>query len=638
MAHALRARLPGHDVWNERAQLKQHSAQAEAHAIHHKAIEKDERLIQSTLDKSLAEASAAAHALRAVRFQGHDPAAVAVAMAAEEGAAMKAATPTCVPPESKQTVGEQKGAGEVTPSCVPPEPQSLTDMMAAEAAEAGNASEPKKGSVKTEYHLRPEGHRFIYDASKAMAGTNAPTNHSVHTDDNDSQALATFTSELLSSMEASLAPGALSSAQRTSNLVAGNAKGEIPKHVAATRGGEVPTDWKSVIQTDVSGKRVEVTEKVADAFAGEVWMLQSKFTSAASRMNQSYIVRSMLECIAADGLLSDRVVAIDSDSSLQLALGELLQNVREIKPSNIDTIAGSLCISSVGDLVLPHPVCGSMIVEAVNVKPDELPTGCSALLGRAGINACQLDVTRLGRVPPSIVPRALYAHGPVPEGASFGHEVKDKLDKWHPVCWDGVIDTRVGKRAFVLFKDGSSSLVRFTHIRDATTKSPPSDMTRCPRCVLSTCNEPVEQGMCPKFCGRRSACSIAHYLEARDQEAFVHPGFISPGIVFTSNTTPIPSVPHIHGEANATKTSYDALVLDAEASLDDVVEACEAAMHGARADQLPRAWLDAAAGDSNVDYVSLFDGGNAAINVNAQSLGLVGLPPVDINGKWPINM
>ena len=118
----------------------------------------------------------------------------------------------------------------------------------------------------------------------------------------------------------------------------------------------------------------------------------------------------------------------------------------------------------------------------------------------------------------------------------------------------------------------------------------------------------------------------------------MHPGFISPGIVFTSNTTPIPSVPHIRGEANATKTSYDALVLDAEASLDDVVEACEAAMHGARADQLPRAWLDAAAGDSNVDYVSLFDGGNAAINVNAQSLGLVGLPPVDINGKWPINM
>ena len=87
--------------------------------------------------------------------------------------------------------------------------------------------------------------------------------------------------------------------------------------MAATRGGgEVPTDWKSTNQTGVSGKRVEVTEKVADAFAGEVCMLQLKFTSTASCMSQSYIVRPMLSCIAADGLLSDRVVAIDSNLSL----------------------------------------------------------------------------------------------------------------------------------------------------------------------------------------------------------------------------------------------------------------------------------------------------------------------------------
>ena len=316
-----------------------------------------------------------------------------------------------------------------------------------------------------------------------------------------------------------------------------------PTHRLGGGEGETPYDWSAPLQSSIEpkewshdwlmtqiylDKETDKTNAVlaeAEAMLSEaapylevaprpdeeVWMLSSKYRSAISRTHQSYITRSMLPCVTLTGTTLDQVMAIDSDSTLQLAAGELLQNIRMIKPSAVATIAGTMAFTSVGDLMIPHHICGSTILEAVKVKDDQLPTGCNAMLGRAGINACQLDVTRLGRAPPSIVPRAIFSFDPVPQTAVFDHEVRDKFGKWHLVCWDGVVDERCGKRAFVLFKDGSTSLVRFTHIRDAKTKSPPNRLRRCPRCVLSSCNEPVLQGLCPKFCGRRTACSLEHY-------------------------------------------------------------------------------------------------------------------------------
>ena len=374
----------------------------------------------------------------------------------------------------------------------------------------------------------------------------------------------------------------------------------------------------------------------------EVWMLSSKYRSAVSRTHQSYITRSVLPCVSLTGALTSQVIAIDSDSSVQLAAGEFLQNIRMIEPNTLATISGTMAFTSVGDLMIPHHICGSTIVEAVKVKSDQLPTGCNAMLGRAGINACQLDVTRLGRAPPSIVPKAIYAYDPVPQTATFDHEVKDKFGKWHSVCWDGVVDERCGKRAFVLFKDGSTSLVRFTLIRDAISKSQAIETQR-PRCILSSCGEPIMQGLCRKFCGRRTACSLEHYLQARDREAFVHPGYISPGVVFT-RTNPKRSRDDVL-VALAEAISEPPVATfnlptqpEAERDLDAYVETCESAVQSARPAQLPGAWLRAAQGETNADYLSIFDGGSENINTIAASLGLVGLPPVDLKGRYPLNM
>jgi hypothetical protein len=187
----------------------------------------------------------------------------------------------------------------------------------------------------------------------------------------------------------------------------------------------------------------------------------------------------------------------------------------------------------VGGMIIPHHICGSIIMQAACVKPEQLPSGTSATLGRAGLNATQLDTTRLGRTPPSVVPPPIFARDPPPETAVFSYECRDRADVWHSVCWDGTVDRRVGLRAFVLLQDGSASLVPFTRLRSANSKAPANDCAPAPRCILSTCDKPVEQGLCPKYCSRCAACSHAHYVEARETESFVHPGLIMPGRIET---------------------------------------------------------------------------------------------------------
>ena len=99
------------------------------------------------------------------------------------------------------------------------------------------------------------------------------------------------------------------------------------------------------------------------------------------------------------------------------------------------------------------------------------------------------------------------------------------------------MDLRINERAFVLFKDGSSSLVLGKALYTTSDYARVNlDVGVAPRCIYSKCNLAIEQGIWPKFCGRRTACSRAHYCLARDNEGFEHHGFISPGIDLTDPT------------------------------------------------------------------------------------------------------
>ena len=125
----------------------------------------------------------------------------------------------------------------------------------------------------------------------------------------------------------------------------------------------------------------------------------------------------------------------------------------------------------------------------------------------------------------------------------------------------------------------------------------------------------------------------------------MHPGYVSPGIlvVFTTRTDTrshdvvLAALAEADSEPPSNPVDLP-LLIEAERNLDDYVEVCESVVQSARPAQLPNAWLHAARGQSNADYISIFDGGNANINACAATLGLVGLPPIDLNGGFPLNM
>ena len=143
-----------------------------------------------------------------------------------------------------------------------------------------------------------------------------------------------------------------------------------------------------------------------------------------------------------------------------------------------------------------------------------MPSGTSVALGKAAIHSLQLDMTRLCRTPPSVIQHASYSFDPPARTAVFEHEYRDRHDKWHPICFSGTIDKRVGTRCFVLFKDRTTSCVRIERVRNTKTKTLVSDVALNPQpvCILSPCDLPVAQGLCPVFCGRKSACSLEHFI------------------------------------------------------------------------------------------------------------------------------
>ena len=70
---------------------------------------------------------------------------------------------------------------------------------------------------------------------------------------------------------------------------------------------------------------------------------------------------------------------------------------------------------------------------------------------------------------------------------------------------------------------------------DSSNKSPVDLASVLPLvCILPGCAKAVAEGLCPRYGGRKSACCHAHYILARDAHKFVHPGFISPGMILTT--------------------------------------------------------------------------------------------------------
>ena len=222
----------------------------------------------------------------------------------------------------------------------------------------------------------------------------------------------------------------------------------------------------------------------------------------------------------------------------------------------------------------------------------------------------------------------------------------DKSGGAHVVVWDGVVDTRVGERAFVLFWDGSSSLVLSQHFIDAVTKSV-IDLSAAvpPTCILAGCDNPISQGLCPSQCGRKTACSFEHYNLAVENEGFVHPGFIRPGVKLTSSPA---------FRRALTRTRDSSLTLTGKRPLSTEtpkpktpmsvaarIEHSDSIVRASTAAQRPTAWMESlkTIDKSSVDFISIFDGRQGTINKTAHAFGFVGLPPVDIaNTTMPVDL
>jgi len=191
------------------------------------------------------------------------------------------------------------------------------------------------------------------------------------------------------------------------------------------------------------------------------------------RPAQTYIVRTLLEYVDAKNVLAPHVTAIDLGSSLTLSVKQMLYNIRDKNLGVVAGFAGSTTLKRVGDLIIPHPIKGSTILESALVDQSMLPSGTHVSIGRGGSNALNLKSEALAGAPPSIIPAPVFKHDKPDPSLNWGDFcVHGRDGLLHPVVWDGVLDTRIGERAFVLFQDGSTSLVQIRHLLWTKSKSP----------------------------------------------------------------------------------------------------------------------------------------------------------------------
>jgi hypothetical protein len=163
--------------------------------------------------------------------------------------------------------------------------------------------------------------------------------------------------------------------------------------------------------------------------------------------------------------------------------------------------------------------------------------------------------------------------------------------------------------------------------------------------VHPACCEPVEQGICPTYYGRKSACSFKHFQEVHEDHGFVHPGFIAPGdtcvVPLALNATLTPSEHVVKQERKRKSPSAKALspvspsaaATARDDKIDQIVIAHEAIVAAARKSDLPTAWMRVADAVPQPDFISIFDGASGMLHTLASRFGLKGTPPVDKASK-----
>ena len=150
------------------------------------------------------------------------------------------------------------------------------------------------------------------------------------------------------------------------------------------------------------------------------------------------------------------------------------------------------------------------------------------------------------------------------------------------------------------------------------------------------------QGLCPSYCGRKSACCHAHFKLAV-AEGFIHPGLIKPGAVlrpgstFKRKSTEIPpSKIKRHTSAAGTLVTGPQPDIDVKSELSNF----EYILHLADESCVPAKWAAAAKKLTNytASFLSIFDGEAGNLNRAARAFDLRGLPPVDIASAARLNL
>ena len=98
-----------------------------------------------------------------------------------------------------------------------------------------------------------------------------------------------------------------------------------------------------------------------------------------SRPTQSYITRTIIDFNFNTFPRKPHnyvVTAADTASSLQVAVKELLYELRDEEVGNVLGFAGSKKLDRVGDLVIKHHLTGCYVFEAAVIGRDNLPSGC----------------------------------------------------------------------------------------------------------------------------------------------------------------------------------------------------------------------------------------------------------------------
>ena len=489
-------------------------------------------------------------------------------------------------------------------------------------ASAASSSDPRAGGLKPTYNKPPDS-----KSNPSIKGNGNTKSNSKLSPAPDAASQPPTKKARKGTIASSVARGGVSDDSNRSEGAKPGAKGD--PHAPGTSAYDLEIQQKVLQMMEEENMSIELDRMTIepDGSAHEYFML--------ARPTQSYISRCIFDCITPASTIVQLTTAIDSGSSLTLAVEAVLHNLREKDLGSVRGFAGSLRLNRVGDLIIPHPFAGSSILETACVSSDLLPSGTRASIGRGGTNALNVNRDALACVPPSIIARPSFKSEAPPITIDWSkYFVNGRDGLTHAVYYDGIRDNRMGERAFVRFKDGSTSLVQSRFLYDSSNKSP-VDLASVspPACILPGCVKPVADGICPRYGGRKSACCHAHYILARDTHKFIHPGFIPPGMILT--TACLRKRVAQSGSNNTSKVARAAgarHTVQPTPTSTYLISKYEAIVRAAPAHRLPTAWMERAMRVTTTDasFVSIFDGARGAINNSAAAFGLSGLPPVDI--------